>query len=171
MAYRSDRVAVTDRARNALRALIEDHGPVLLYLSSAATDDHAPDWLPAREFRAATDDVLFGRLAWHTELWMSPERCALFERKHLTVDVFAETDLAAPADVRFTIRARRLSASEAAEITTEAPRTTVQRRPLTSTGGSLSGRAGNADRVRASSAPAATPPAEPAAADRDSGTG
>jgi len=115
MAYRSDRVAVTDRARNALRELIEEHGPVLLYVSPASTDGYSPNWLPTREFRASAGDVLFGRLAWHTELWMSTDHFVTFERKHLTVDVVAETDLDAPEKVRFALHARQLSAQESPE--------------------------------------------------------
>ncbi|NKY57938.1 DUF779 domain-containing protein [Nocardia flavorosea] len=120
MAYRSDRVAVTDRARNALRELIEQHGPILLYLPHHDTGEAAPDWLPIRDFRAAEDDILFGRLAWHTELWMSAQTYKQFERDHLTVDIPADTGPQAggdepPADTAvFLLRARRLSAAEAA---------------------------------------------------------
>ncbi|MGW5381105.1 DUF779 domain-containing protein [Nocardia sp. NPDC003963] len=126
MAYRSDRVAVTDRARNALRELIEQHGPILLYLPHSDTADPQPDWLPIRDFRAAEGDMLFGRLAWHTELWMSAQAYTRFEREHLTVDVPADggpvpgsdsdggTDPAESAI--FLLRARRLSAAEAAAL-------------------------------------------------------
>lgn len=119
MAYRSDRVAVTDRARNTLRELIEQHGPILLYLSHHETSEPAPDWLPIREFRAADGDTLFGRLAWHTELWMSEQAYQHFERDHLTVDVPADAGPPAGADPAadttvFLLRARRLSAAEAA---------------------------------------------------------
>lgn len=124
MAYRSDRVAVTDRARNALRELIEQHGPILLYLPHHDTGEPAPDWLPIRDFRAAEGDILFGRLAWHTELWMSEQAYKLFERDHLTVDVPADTgpppggaEVAADT-ATFLLRARRLSAAEAAAFET-----------------------------------------------------
>ncbi|MFI5717333.1 DUF779 domain-containing protein [Nocardia sp. NPDC051750] len=126
MAYRSDRVAVTDRARNALRELIEQHGPILLYLPDHITDEPAPDWLPIRDFRAAEGDTLFGRLAWHTELWMSAQAYTHFERDHLTVDVPTDagpapggepSDDGPPADTAiFLLRARRLSAAEAAAL-------------------------------------------------------
>ncbi|NKY32372.1 DUF779 domain-containing protein [Nocardia speluncae] len=120
MAYRSDRVAVTDRARNALRELIEQHGPILLYLPDLDRDEPAPDWLPIRDFRAGEGDTLFGRLAWHTELWMSAQAHKHFERDHLTVDVPADTGPPAgggepAADTAvFLLRTRRLSAAEAA---------------------------------------------------------
>ncbi|MEU1980722.1 DUF779 domain-containing protein [Nocardia sp. NPDC019395] len=126
MAYRSDRVAVTDRARNALRELIEQHGPILLYLPDHDTGKPAPEWLPIRDFRAAEGDTLFGRLAWHTELWMSAEAYTHFERDHLTVDVPPDAGPALgaePGDGReaadaavFLLRARRLSATETAAL-------------------------------------------------------
>ncbi|MGW1738620.1 DUF779 domain-containing protein [Nocardia sp. NPDC001965] len=126
MAYRSDRVAVTDRARNALRELIEQHGPILLYLPHRDTAEPQPDWLPIRDFRAAEGDMLFGRLAWHTELWMSAEVYTRFEREHLTVDVPADAGTApgnesgdgsgAAESAIFLLRARRLSAAEAAAL-------------------------------------------------------
>ncbi|MET8797114.1 DUF779 domain-containing protein [Nocardia sp. NPDC004568] len=126
MAYRSDRVAVTDRARNALRELIEQHGPILLYLPHRDSADPQPHWLPIRDFRAAEGDTLFGRLAWHTELWMSAQAYTRFEREHLTVDVPADTGPAAGADSNdgsppeeaavFLLRTRRLSAAEAAAL-------------------------------------------------------
>ncbi|MEV3961860.1 DUF779 domain-containing protein [Nocardia sp. NPDC050193] len=122
MAYRSDRVAVTDRARNALRELIEQHGPILLYLPHRDSADPRPDWLPIRDFRAAEGDTLFGRLAWHTELWMSAEASPRFEREHLTVDVPADAGPAPAGDsppeeaAIFLLRTRRLSAAEAAAL-------------------------------------------------------
>ncbi|WP_280400356.1 DUF779 domain-containing protein [Nocardia carnea] len=122
MAYRSDRVAVTDRARNALRELIEQHGPILLYLPDDDTAEPAPRWLPIRDFRAAEGDTLFGRLAWHTELWMSAQAYTRFERDHLTVDVPADAGpvpdgAGRPAESAvFLLRTRRLSATEAAAL-------------------------------------------------------
>lgn len=126
MAYRSDRVAVTDRARNALRELIEQHGPILLYLPHRVSADPQPDWLPIRDFRAAEGDTLFGRLAWHTELWMSAQAYTRFEREHLTVDVPPDAGPAPGGDSNdgstpeeaaiFLLRARRLSAAEAAAL-------------------------------------------------------
>ncbi|GGK91446.1 DUF779 domain-containing protein [Nocardia jinanensis] len=126
MAYRSDRVAVTDRARNALRDLIEQHGPILLYLPHRDSTDPQPDWLPIRDFRAAEGDTLFGRLAWHTELWMSAEAYTRFEREHLTVDVPADAGPAPGSEsnggpspeesATFLLRARRLSAAETAAL-------------------------------------------------------
>ncbi|WP_328396530.1 DUF779 domain-containing protein [Nocardia sp. NBC_00416] len=126
MAYRSDRVAVTDRARNALRELIEQHGPILLYLPHREAGDPQPDWLPIRDFRAAEGDILFGRLAWHTELWMSEQIYTRFEREHLTVDVPADAGPAPTGEpngspqpeeaATFLLRTRRLSAAEAAAL-------------------------------------------------------
>lgn len=121
MAYRSDRVAVTDRARNALRELIEQHGPILLYLPDDDTGEPAPRWLPIRDFRATEGDTLFGRLAWHTELWMSAQAYTRFERDHLTVDVPADAgpapDGSGPVETAvFLLRTRRLSAAETAAL-------------------------------------------------------
>lgn len=120
MAYRSDRVAATDRARNALRDLIEQHGPVLLYLSENSVDDRSPHWLLIRDFRAREGDVLLGRLAWHTEFWMSAAHYPAYERKHITVDVPDEPDPAGPpvpaGGVRFRLRTRQLSAAETAAL-------------------------------------------------------
>ncbi|MGW0180669.1 DUF779 domain-containing protein [Nocardia sp. NPDC003345] len=125
MAYRSDRVAVTDRARNALRELIEHHGPILLYLPHHGPGDPSPKWLPIRDFRAAEGDTLFGRLAWHTELWMSEQAYTRFHREHLTVDVPPDLGPAPSAEpggttpepsATFLLRARRLSAAESAAL-------------------------------------------------------
>ncbi|WP_459546743.1 DUF779 domain-containing protein [Nocardia sp. X0981] len=125
MAYRTDRVAVTDRARNALRELIEQHGPILLYLPGDDAGEPSPQWLPIRDFRAADGDTLFGRLAWHTELWMSAASYTRFEREHLTVDVPPDsgsagigetTDPQPETPTTFLLRARRLSAAETAAL-------------------------------------------------------
>ncbi|PXX70921.1 hypothetical protein DFR70_101342 [Nocardia tenerifensis] len=127
--YRTHRIAVTERARNLLRQLIEVHGAVLFHQSGGSPDDSSPICLPVREFRIGGADVLLGYLPWHTEFWLSAEQYQMWKHTHVTVDVVdgrgSSVSLEAPRDVRFLLRSRLLTDEELA--TLPPPRTGADR--------------------------------------------
>lgn len=128
MQQRAQRVAITDRARNVLRQLIDYHGAVLLHQCDAYTDPASPRWFPARECPVGSADVLLGYLPWHTEFWMCAEQFELWKHTHLTVDVASARGgdpVTAPERVRFRIRSRLLTDAEVA--TLPPPRTGADR--------------------------------------------
>ncbi|MFI9633975.1 DUF779 domain-containing protein [Nocardia sp. NPDC051929] len=116
-AHRTHRVDITDRARAALRHVIDQHGAVLLHQSGGHHDSGSPRCLPIRESRIGGEDVLLGSLPWHTELWISGEQYEHLKHAHLTVDV-ADEPGGGPSDaledMRFVIRSRLLTDEEAA---------------------------------------------------------
>lgn len=125
MQGRIHRVDITDSARNVLRRLIEQHGPVLFHQSGGCCDGSSPMCFPSREFRVGSADVLLGHLAWHTEFWMSGDQYELWKHTHLTVDVVSGRgsgfSLEAPDGVRFIIRSRLLTDAETAALATAPP--------------------------------------------------
>ncbi|WP_433734327.1 DUF779 domain-containing protein [Nocardia sp. CA-129566] len=110
------RVAITERAREVLRRLIEQHGPVLFHQSGGCCDGSSPVCFGVREFRIGGADVLLGRLPWHTEFWISGDQYEHWKHTHLTVDVVSGRgsgfSLEAPEGVRFIIRSRLLTDKE-----------------------------------------------------------
>ncbi|MEU0504601.1 DUF779 domain-containing protein [Nocardia sp. NPDC005998] len=106
------RVAITERAREVLRRLIEQHGPVLFHQSGGCS----PMCIGVREFRIGGTDVLLGRLPWHTEFWISGEQYEHWKNTHLTVDVVSGRgsgiSLEASEGMRFIIRSRLLTDEE-----------------------------------------------------------
>lgn len=112
MAYGSDRIAVTDQGRHLLRNLIQQFGPVVLQLPDTC-EEPEPVWQPARVFVADPNDILWGRVAWHTELWIATGWSKTLHDRHITLDadpVAGEPD-SPPA--RFVLRTRHLSTAEA----------------------------------------------------------
>ncbi|MEU0869803.1 DUF779 domain-containing protein [Nocardia brasiliensis] len=129
MQQRAQRVAITDKARNVLRQLIDYHGAVLLHQCDDYGDAGSPRWFPVRECQVGSADVLLGYLPWHTEFWMCAEQYEVWKHTHLTVDVVSGRGsgfpLEAPDDVRFRIRSRLLTDAEVA--TLPPPRTGADR--------------------------------------------
>ncbi|MFG1793582.1 DUF779 domain-containing protein [Nocardia sp. NPDC049149] len=128
--HRTHRVAITERARDVLRQLIEQHGAVLLHQSAGGCcDSSSPLCFPIREYQIGRADVLFGYLPWHTEFWMSADQYELWKHTHLTVDVTSGRgsgfSLEASDGVRFLIRSRLLTDAEAALLSP--PRTGADR--------------------------------------------
>ncbi|WP_329409622.1 DUF779 domain-containing protein [Nocardia vinacea] len=119
------RVAITERAREVLRRLIEQHGPVLFHQSGGCCDGSSPMCFGVREFRVGAADVLLGRLPWHTEFWISGDQFELWKHTHLTVDVVTGRgsgfSLEAPEGVRFIIRSRLLTDEETAVLAAGPP--------------------------------------------------
>ncbi len=113
-----ERIAVTAEAGAVLRALREQHGPLMFHQSGGCCDGSAPMCYPAGEFRTGGSDVLLGRLAVAgvpepVDFWMSADQFARWRHTHLTVDVVpgrgSGFSLEAPEGVRFLIRSRLLT--------------------------------------------------------------
>ncbi|MGW4367162.1 DUF779 domain-containing protein [Nocardia takedensis] len=116
MTARIRRVAMTEPARDVLRRMIEQHGPVLLHRAGPCEDGSSPVCLPVRGFQAEPSDVLLGYLPWHTEFWIGGERTARWKHTHFTVDVAAgrgaDSSLESGDGVRFVLRPRPLTEEE-----------------------------------------------------------
>ncbi len=116
--YRPQRVAITERGRNVLRQLIDQHGVVLFHQTGA---DSVPRCLPVRDFTVGGADVLLGYLPWHTEFWMSADQYEVWKHTHLTVDAVTDP----PEDTHFVLRSRLLTDDEVAVL--PPPRTGADR--------------------------------------------
>ncbi|MEU7633035.1 DUF779 domain-containing protein [Nocardia sp. NPDC049220] len=122
MPERIHRVDITDRARIALRRMIDQHGAVLFHQSDERFGGSTPVCRPVREFRVGGADVLVGSLPWHTEFWMSGDQYELSKHAHLTVDVaYSGGTLDTSDGVRFTLRSRLLTDEEAAALAARPP--------------------------------------------------
>ncbi|WP_336085625.1 DUF779 domain-containing protein [Nocardia sp. SSK8] len=135
MQNRIHRVEITERAQTLLRRLIEDNGPVLFRQTGECRDDNlTPVCLSAKQFPIEKDDVLLGRLSWHTEFWISPEQYECWKGTHLTVDAVrgqaGAESLEAGAGMRFVLRARRLTDAENAALAAGPPPRTGADRTL-----------------------------------------
>lgn len=56
------RVTATDDARDLLREIVADHGPVLIHQSGGCCDGSSPMCYPQGEFRIGERDVLLGTI-------------------------------------------------------------------------------------------------------------
>ncbi|MGI5122336.1 DUF779 domain-containing protein [Marinactinospora thermotolerans] len=116
-------MALTARAARLLRALREEHGPLMFHQSGGCCDGSSPMCYRAGEFRIGSADVLLGELEPGTPepvpVWMSRSQYALWRHTHLTIDVVAGRgagfSLEAPTGQRFIIRSRLLDEGEVSD--------------------------------------------------------
>ncbi|MEU2039929.1 DUF779 domain-containing protein [Nocardia niwae] len=121
------RVELTEPAKELLRRLIEQHGPVMFHQSGGCCDGSSPMCYPRGEFRVGASDVLLGHPVADTPFWMSADQYEYWRHTHLTVDVVpgrgSGFSLEAPEGVRFLIRSRLLTDDELAVLAAEPPPT------------------------------------------------
>ncbi|WGL50569.1 DUF779 domain-containing protein [Nocardioides sp. BP30] len=123
------RVAVTAAAAGMIRALEQQHGPVMFHQSGGCCDGSAPMCFPEGEFLVGDADVHVGDLdvaapdaegdsPAPVQVWMSREQFAYWSHTHLTIDLVpgrgAGFSLEAPTGYRFLLRSRLLTDEEAA---------------------------------------------------------
>ena len=115
------RVDVTGEAADLLRRLTTRHGPLMFHQSGGCCDGSAPMCFPDGEFVTSQADVHLGDLDIGIErpvpVWMSLSQYEYWKHTHLTIDVVAGRgagfSVEAPEGVRFLIRSRLLSDTEA----------------------------------------------------------
>jgi uncharacterized protein (DUF779 family) len=113
------RVTVTDEAAVLIRALTEEHGPLMFHQSGGCCDGSAPMCFPAGEFRVGESDVLLGEIA-GCPFYMGGAQFAYWQHTQLTIDVVpgrgAGFSLESPRGVRFLTRSRVFEDAELAAL-------------------------------------------------------
>ncbi|MCC3281293.1 MULTISPECIES: DUF779 domain-containing protein [Arthrobacter] len=111
----SSRVGLTAAARDLLRLLREQHGPLMFHQSGGCCDGSSPMCYPEGDFITSDADVLLGTFnldGGEIGFWMSAEQFEYWKHTHLTVDVVAGRgsgfSVEAPEGKRFLIRSRLL---------------------------------------------------------------
>ena len=113
----TSRVGLTAAARDLLRTLRDQHGPLMFHQSGGCCDGSSPMCYPDGDFLTSEADVLLGKFnldGSEIGFWMSAEQFEYWKHTHLTVDVVpgrgSGFSLEAPEGKRFLIRSRLLVA-------------------------------------------------------------
>lgn len=111
----SQRVDITDAAREVIDRLRADHGELMFHQSGGCCDGSSPMCFPLGEFRLGGSDVLLGRIH-DCPFYMARDQFELWQNTHLTVDVVpgrgASFSAEIPLGLRFVIRSRLFSDEE-----------------------------------------------------------
>ena len=119
------RIDTAPAADDLLRKLTAIHGPLMFHQSGGCCDGSAPMCYPAGEFRVGGSDVLLGELEITgieepIKVWISLEQFEYWKHTHITIDVVPGRgggfSLETPEGLRFIIRSRLFSDSEALEL-------------------------------------------------------
>ena len=116
------RVDVTGEAAQLLRRLTVRHGPLMFHQSGGCCDGSSPMCFPDGQFITSDADICLADLDVGLErtipFWMSVSQYEYWKHTHLTVDVVpgrgSGFSVEAPEGVRFLIRSRLITDSEAA---------------------------------------------------------
>ena len=116
------RVDVTGEAAQLLRRLTVRHGPLMFNQSGGCCDGSSPMCFPDGQFITSDADICLADLDVGLErtipFWMSVSQYEYWKHTHLTVDVVpgrgSGFSVEAPEGVRFLIRSRLITDSEAA---------------------------------------------------------
>jgi uncharacterized protein (DUF779 family) len=123
------RVAFTDAARDLLRRLAAQHGPLLFHQSGGCCDGSAPMCYPREEFRIGERDVLLGEVE-DTPFYIGGRQYEAWRHTQLLIDVVpgrgSGFSLEAPLGVRFLTRSRVFSPEEQRWLEVCAPGTEVR---------------------------------------------
>jgi uncharacterized protein (DUF779 family) len=120
----TDRVDVTGEAADVLRRLTATNGPLMFHQSGGCCDGSSPMCFPDGEFLVSDADVHLGDLDIGLErsvpVFMSASQFEYWKYTHLTIDVVPGRgggfSLEAPLGLRFLIRSRLLTDTEAVSL-------------------------------------------------------
>ena len=119
-----DRVGVTEAARDVLRQLVAQHGPLLFHQSGGCCDGSSPMCYPRSEFRIGQRDVLLGEID-GTPVYIGAQQYEVWQHTQLLIDVVPGRgggfSLEAPLGVRFLTRSRVFDAAEQAFLACSPP--------------------------------------------------
>jgi len=111
------RVAATEAARDVLRQLVAQHGPLLFHQSGGCCDGSAPMCYPRDEFRIGQRDALLGVID-GTPVYIGAQQYEVWQHTQLLIDVVpgcgSGFSLEAPLGVRFLTRSRVFDPGEQA---------------------------------------------------------
>ncbi|WP_245647547.1 DUF779 domain-containing protein [Novosphingobium lentum] len=114
------RVLVTPLAAEWIARLQATHGPLMFHQSGGCCDGSAPMCFARGEFRVGGSDVLLGRIADDTPVWIGLSQFEYWRHTQITIDVVpgrgAGMSLEAPEGVRFIVRSRVFDDAEAAAL-------------------------------------------------------
>jgi len=109
------RVLCTAEAAELVRALRDEHGPLLFHQSGGCCDGSAPMCFPRAEFRIGGSDVLLGEIE-SCPFYMGRQQFEVWKHTQLTIDVVpgrgSGFSLEAPRGVRFLTRSRVFTEEE-----------------------------------------------------------
>src|SRR6056300_2040440 len=115
----SSRVDLTDKAKEVIDRLREEHGELMFHQSGGCCDGSSPMCYPLGEFRVGGSDVLLGRIH-GCPFYMARDQFELWQNTHLTVDVVrgrgASFSAEIPLGLRFVIHSRLFTDAEVAEL-------------------------------------------------------
>ena len=119
------RVAGTEAARDVLRQLVAQHGPLLFHQSGGCCDGSSPMCYPRDEFRIGQRDALLGTIE-GTPFYIGAQQYEVWQHTQLLIDVVpgrgSGFSLEAPLGVRFLTRSRVFDGAEQATLACSPPR-------------------------------------------------
>lgn len=117
------RVIFTPEAKELVRRLKAEHGPLIFYLSGGCCEGSAPMCFRQSDFRVGARDVLLGVIE-GCPFYAGPTQYEYWAFFELTVGATAGGDsfsIEAAEGVRFIVRSRLFSDAEAAELKAAGP--------------------------------------------------
>jgi len=119
------RVSATEGARDVLRQLVAQHGPLMFHQSGGCCDGSAPMCYPRSEFRIGQRDVLLGEID-GVPFYIGGQQYEYWQHTQLLIDVVPGRgfgfSVEAPLGVRFLTRSRVFNAEEQAWLDACPPR-------------------------------------------------
>lgn len=114
------RILATPEAEGWIAKLAAIHGPLMFHQSGGCCDGSAPMCFPRGEFRTGGQDVLLGRVAGDTPVWIGAAQFEYWRHTQVTIDVVpgrgSGMSLEAPEGIRFIVRSRVFSDAEVAAL-------------------------------------------------------
>lgn len=111
------RVLASPSAEEWIARLSARHGPLMFHQSGGCCDGSAPMCFTRGEFRTGAQDVLLGRVAGDTPVWIGAAQFEYWRHTQVTIDVVpgrgAGMSLEAPEGIRFIVRSRVFDDAEA----------------------------------------------------------
>ena len=111
----SERVTVTDKAKQVIDQLRVQHGELMFHQSGGCCDGSAPMCFSVDDFMVGSRDVLLGEIH-GCPFYMAADQFEYWQNTHLTIDVSAgrgsSFSLEIPLGLRFMVISRLFSKEE-----------------------------------------------------------
>ncbi len=111
----SERVTVTDKAKQVIDQLREKHGELMFHQSGGCCDGSAPMCFAVDDFMIGSRDVLLGEIH-GCPFYMAADQFEYWQNTHLTIDVSAgrgsSFSLEIPLGLRFMVISRLFTEEE-----------------------------------------------------------
>lgn len=115
----TNRILVTDAAKQVIHDLRENHGELMFHQSGGCCDGSSPMCFQKEELMIDENDVWLGTIA-DCDFYMSRDQFDYWKHTQLTVDVVpgrgASFSLEIPLGVRFVIKSRMFSEAESGQL-------------------------------------------------------